>query len=210
MLRSLLAVLLLTCVVSTPQAQAQTKPLRIGYTNQQLLFGYLPESAQIETEIRAYEQKLSEALNVKKAYLETKVQEFQSLRDQGKLKPEEEETMRKDLVKLQEEVQKAYSDAETKLSEKSETLLKPVQAKIQSAIDAVAAEEGYTYVFNATAGNTSVLLHGPAEDDITDKVLKKMGITRPAPSTAPGGTPAAPGTAPRPATPAPATTPAPR
>jgi outer membrane protein len=67
----------------------------------------------------------------------------------------------------------------------------------------VAKEEGYTYIFNTSAGGTTIMLFGPAEDDVTDKVLKKMGITRPAPTPAPS-TPAAPaGTtpAPKPATP---------
>lgn len=206
----LLLGLMLTAFLPKGHAQTGAKPFRLGYTNQQLIFSFMPEAKQIETELRAYEQKLSESLNVKRAYLETKLQEYQSLREQGRLKPEEEEAQRKDLMKLQEEVQRAAEEAEQKLQEKSDVLLKPVQERIQTAIDAVAKEEGYTYIFNTSAGGTTIMLFGPAEDDVTDKVLKKLGITRPAPTPTPApGTPApgnpagttpapaAPGTAPR-------------
>ena len=57
--------------------------------------------------------------------------------------------------------------------------MEPALDKLQKAIDDVAKENGYTYVFNSDAGfgTTPVLLHGPEDGNISDLVLKKMGVT---------------------------------
>jgi outer membrane protein len=47
---------------------------------------------------------------------------------------------------------------------------------LQKNIDAVAEENGYTYVFNSDGGGSPLLLHAPKDGDISDLVLKKMGI----------------------------------
>jgi outer membrane protein len=79
----------------------------------------------------------------------------------------------------------------------------PVVQKIQKAIDAVAKENAYTYIFNLDAGanTTPILLVAPEENNITELVLKKLGVdpskatTTAAPSankpaaTAPAATP---------------------
>ena len=46
----------------------------------------------------------------------------------------------------------------------------------------MAKENGYTYVFNSDAGygTTPILLHGPDEHNISELVLKKMGVPVPA------------------------------
>jgi outer membrane protein len=77
------------------------------------------------------------------------------------------------------------------MEKKREELLSPVVAKMQKAIDEVAKEEAYTYVFNSNAtGGVSVLLHAPQQDNITEKVLKKLGVTMPAKDQpAPGAQP---------------------
>ncbi len=60
---------------------------------------------------------------------------------------------------------------------KRQELLEPVLEKLQAAIDAVAAEQGYTYILNQSTGSgVSVLLHGPEEADITEALMKKLGI----------------------------------
>jgi outer membrane protein len=58
---------------------------------------------------------------------------------------------------------------------------------------AVATENQYTYVFNYDAGmgTAPILLHYPAEANVSDLVLKKMGITPKAATAAATPAPAA-------------------
>ena len=63
------------------------------------------------------------------------------------------------------------------MQQRQQTALKPVLDKIQKNIDAVAEENGYAYILNSDSGSNPVLLHGPKDGDISDLILKKMGIT---------------------------------
>jgi outer membrane protein len=59
-------------------------------------------------------------------------------------------------------------------------LLQPAYDKIQGAINDVADENGYTHVFSSDAGAFAILLYAKDESNITDLVLKKLGIEPPA------------------------------
>ena len=58
----------------------------------------------------------------------------------------------------------------------------------------MAKENGYSYVLNSDAGygTTPVLLHAPDDANISDLVLKKMGVTPRDPNVAPATQPTAP------------------
>ena len=83
----------------------------------------------------------------------------------------------KELQAMQQSIQEFQRSAEQSLQQKQQTLLKPALDKLQKNIDAVADENGFTYVFNSDGGGSPLLLHAPKEGDISDLVLKKMGIT---------------------------------
>lgn len=86
---------------------------------------------------------------------------------------------------MQQSLQEFSSTAQQSLQQKQQQLLSPVLDKIQKNIDLVANESGYSYVLNSDAGSSPILLHGPKEGDISDLILKKMGITPTAPAPTP-------------------------
>ena len=60
------------------------------------------------------------------------------------------------------------------VQDKKSQLLSPILNKIQAAIDAVAEENGYTYILNQTSGSN--ILYGVKQYDVTDKIAAKLGI----------------------------------
>ena len=58
--------------------------------------------------------------------------------------------------------------------------LQPVFDKIGTAIEQVAKENSYTHVFNLAVGGQSILLYAREEDNVSNLVLKKLGIDPPA------------------------------
>ena len=70
--------------------------------------------------------------------------------------------------------QTATQDLQNKESE----LTEPIISKARDAVEAVAKENGYTYVFNSTEG---LLLYAQPSDDIMDMVKAKLKITKPTP-----------------------------
>lgn len=183
---------------SQPQvspAQPSQKPLRIGYTNLELVLSYLPEAQQVEQQLRTYERKILEQLNIKQGYLQTKVEEYTELKQQGKLTAAQEEERRKEIMRLDEEIKKFQEESEQNYLKKKAELLQPIIEKLQKAIDELAATEGYDYILNnSNATGVAFILHGPKEHDVTEKLLKKLGIdtskiqrpdSAPAPATSP-------------------------
>ncbi len=184
-----------------PVSAAPTKasgPLKLGYTNIDVLLSQMPESKDIQNQLQIQRTQAENELKRLSKEFDDKYKAYESGSAQMSdvIKADRE----KELQGLQTRIQEFQRGAEQQLQQKYQQLVNPVIQKIQKNIDAVAKENGFTYVFNldAGAGTTPILLFAPEDGNITDLVLKKAGVT-PAP---PGSTPARTGTAP--ATPAPA------
>ncbi|ALW84028.1 outer membrane chaperone Skp [Hymenobacter sedentarius] len=171
---TLAAALLTAGTLAATSAQAQA-PLKIGYTDVQYVLAQMPESKQIESELKTYNDQLAAQLKSKSGEFETKLKAYQqggpTMTDVVKADKE------KELQGLQQSIQEFQRSAEQSLQQKQQTLLKPALDKLQKNIDIVANENGFTYIFNSDGGGSPLLLHAPKDGDISDLVLKKMGIT---------------------------------
>ncbi|MCB2409463.1 OmpH family outer membrane protein [Hymenobacter lucidus] len=188
--RLALAVAVLTFSTAT-SALAQA-PLKIGYTSVEYILSQMPESRQIESDLKAYSTQLEAQLKSKYSDYQTKAEAYKN--GAATMTEVVRADKEKELTGLQTSIQEFQRSADQSLQQKQQTLLKPALDKLQKTIDAVADENGYTYVLNSD-GASPVLLHGPKEGDISDLVLKKMGVTpgaaAAAPKAAPAATPAA-------------------
>jgi outer membrane protein len=156
-------------------ANAQTQ--KIGYTNAEYILSLLPEAKTIEDDLTAYEKQLQNQMQAKYKELQTKVSEYQA-----------NESTYNDLIKadkqneitaMQQSLQEFQVNAETSLNNKRNQLLSPAIEKIGNAIKNVAEENGYTHIFSAGAPGIDVLLYANEESDVTNLVLKKLGIDPP-------------------------------
>ena len=161
---------------------AQTS-VKIGWTNVDFILQSLPDFKDIQTKLS------TEMAQYEKLYNEKLTEAQKLMEDYQKNAATMSEVIRKDKEKVlqnkQQELQELQQNSESALQTKRQELLMPVMDKIQNAINDVAKENGYTYVLNSDAGmgTTMVLLVAPENDNITNLVLKKMGIT-PAPAAA--------------------------
>jgi outer membrane protein len=158
---------------------AAAQPLKIGYTNAEVVLSLMPEFKAMEQALKTHEQKLIQNMNVKKTYYESKVKEYQEMLEGGKLVGDAKTKMENDIRKLEEEIQTYAEDAETNYNKKKEEMIAPILEKLQKAIDELAKEKGMTYIFNGSLAGNGIILHGPKEDNITLDLLKKLGIEPP-------------------------------
>ncbi|MBJ6110587.1 OmpH family outer membrane protein [Hymenobacter sp. BT523] len=193
---TLAAALLTAGTLAATSAQAQA-PLKIGYTDVQYVLSQMPESKQIESQLKTYNDQLAAQLKSKTTEFETKVKDYQQ--KSGTMTDIVKADTEKSLQNLQQSIQEFQQSAQQSLQQKQQTLLKPALDKLQKNIDDVANENGFTYVFNSDGGGSPLLLHAPKEGDISDLVLKKMGITPGAATPAPVIKTPAPATSPAPA-----------
>jgi len=168
-----IAGLLLSCLANSATAQGP----KIGYTNVDYILSLMPEAKQIQAELDSYEKQLQNQLEAKGKDYQSKVEEYQSL------PATTSEVIRKDketeIVNLQNSIQTFQQQAQASVVQKRAELLQPAYDKIQTTIETVAAESGYTHVFQTDTGNGFVLLYAREEDNISELILKKMGITPP-------------------------------
>lgn len=184
--------ILMLAAALTLVASTATVAQKIGYTNVDYVLSQMPESKQIEADLKAYSGQLEAQLKSKTTEFQTKLEAYQ--KGGAQMLPAVKEDKEKELQGLQSSIQDFQKSADQSLQQKQQQLLKPALDKLQKTIDDVAKENGYTYVFNSDAGygTTPVLLHAPEDANISDLVLKKMGVTPKAPGavTAPTATPA--------------------
>ncbi|UJP66304.1 OmpH family outer membrane protein [Mongoliitalea daihaiensis] len=170
----ILSAIALFCVGFVAQAQ---QDLKIGYTNVELLIDLMPEMEQIGADLQDYQAQLQTNIQTKIADFQRKVQAFQQAAPT--MAEDAMNQRRAELQRQEQELQKFEQDAQVSYQRKLQELLEPVQQKVFNAINAVAAENNYTHIFSETAGNAPVLLYTRDEDQFTELVIAKLGITLP-------------------------------
>jgi outer membrane protein len=177
MKKYLTILILLLCIGTAGSAWAQSGD-KIGFTNIELLLAYLPETKTIDKQMQTMEKKLAESLEVKQKYAQQKMQNYmERMQGDNPLTESEQQAAAAELQKLEGEIQADVQKAQQKMMSKRMELLKPVQDKIQKAIDEVASEGGYTYILNQAVGQgIPSILYGDKNHDLTEKIAKKLGI----------------------------------
>ena len=155
-------------------ASAQSK---IGTIDAEYILAQMPESLEINTSMETYNKELQTELETAVNEYETLVKDYQStvetMEDAAK---KEKETK---LMELENDIKNFRQRATVMMQMKRNELTSPLYVKIDEAMNKVIAAEGYTQIFH-TGGNA--LAFSRVEDDITDKVMKELGVTpRPMP-----------------------------
>lgn len=175
-----IAMTLLAVVLTIGTMQAQSK-MKFGHINSQELLEAMPEKAQADKTLEAFAMQLEKQLEAMSNEWETKVADFQA--NQSVMSDIIAQTKAEEIQQLEKRIQAFQQNAQQSLGQKEAEVYQPILDKAKEAIDAVADDNGYDYVFDTSAG---VVLHQPDGDDILDLVKKELGITdAPAPEAAP-------------------------
>ncbi|MFM6937798.1 MAG: OmpH family outer membrane protein [Aquirufa sp.] len=170
-------------------AKAQVK---IGFINADYILSQMPEAKQVEEDLKNTQKQYETLYQGKVKDFQDKLAAFEKLNADPKTADIIKQDKEKELQNLQTSIQEFQQNSQSSLQKKQAQLLQPLLKKVEENMHAVAAENAYTYVFNYDAGmgTAPILLHYPADANMSDLVLKKMGIT-PKPAT-PAAAPAAP------------------
>lgn len=156
-------------------SQAQTASSKIGYADVDYIFNQMPEAKQIDTELKSLQNQLKNQIEVKASEFQKKytdyTQNINSMLEAVRANTERE------LQQLQQNLQKLQEDAQTTITAKQNQLMVPVYDKVGKAIEATAKENGFNLVLSQQLGGLDVVLYADDASDISDLVLKKMGIT---------------------------------
>jgi outer membrane protein len=157
---------------------ANAQEQKIGQVDIQYVLTALPEYKEVESQLQALEAQLMKQSQDKEAEFQRKYQDYlengESMADVVRADRERE------LQQLQQSYTEFQQNAQVSLQNKSTELLNPLYTKIGSAIDEIAVENGYSHILNMGVAQLDIIIYGDAKYDVSNLVLRKLGVTPPA------------------------------
>ena len=144
---------------------------KLGHINSNELLLAMPERTSVEDQIKKYAQELESQLGAMTKEYQAKIQTYQA--QEATMTEAIKQDKIKEITNLEERIAKFQQTAQNDLQAKEETLLKPIIDKARKAIEDVAKENNFSYIFDSGVG---VLLFQKDSDDIMPMVKKKLGL----------------------------------
>ena len=163
----IIALVLVSLVVASNRLEAQTK---IGYISLTELYPHMAEWKKADTSMIDYQNALSQNYDD----MQKEFREQDSLltsKDTVKFTKAQLEIKKGKLNEMYIKLTGWREQAQQMLQQKQQELMAPVQKKALDAIQAVAKENGFTYVIN----RENLFVYPPSED-LLPLVKKKLGI----------------------------------
>lgn len=153
---------------STAYAQ---KTIKLGHINSSELMQIMPGKDSAQTAFQAEVERLDKDLRAMQEELQTKYNDYHER--QAQMTDLIRKTKEQEITDLNQRINTYRQNAEELLQAKEKELLQPIIDRAKQAITDVAKENGYTYIFDTSAGT---LLYQPESDDIMALVKKKLGL----------------------------------
>jgi len=157
---------------------------KTGYIRVDDVVMLMPEVAKLDTVLQRYQ---ADSLNPQFSYMVSEYNRKDSLisgKDSLKTPASVRAQIHQELEGLAYQIQNWQNIAQNMMQNKQNALLEPIYRKAINAIQQVAKENGYTYVYTKEA-----LLVAPPADDLLPLVAKKLNLKLP-PSVNTGVAPA--------------------
>ena len=155
-------------LVSFYSLEAQNK---FGYIDSNELLVLMPESQSMQTELQNYANGLESQLAAMQAEVEAKLTEFQQ--QEATMSDLVKQDKVRELESIQQRILEFQQNAQQALGNKEKELLTPIIEKARKAIEDVAEEGKYTYIFDASMGS---LLYADDSENILPLVKEKLGL----------------------------------
>ena len=166
-------------LVVAGEVKAQSK---IGFISSQELVSVMPETKKADSTLQDLRQTLIQYATEKQNAFYAAVEKYN--KDSATYTASVKTVKRNELTKLGQELSGEEERIQQQLQQRQQELLGPINKKAYEAVQAVAKEGGYGYVFEKEA-----LLVAPPADDILPLVAKKLNIKLPTAPSAPAAAP---------------------
>ncbi|MGK6352394.1 OmpH family outer membrane protein [Parapedobacter sp. DT-150] len=173
--------------LSTGLVSAQQK---IGHVNSDDIIQSMPEFKTANTEFETLAKGKETELQGMGAEYQKKLTAAQDLqRNRSEANKDsidaQLQTLSMELQEIQKRIEGAQQLAQEEVQKKQQELFTPIFQKANTAVQAVAKEKGYAYVFDI-GGNVAIPIpYFAGGDDLTADVKTKLGISGSTPAAAP-------------------------
>jgi len=165
--------LLIVAITLSLSAFSQTK---YGYIDSEYILGNIPEYKEAQKELDRLAANWQKDIEKRFASIDSMYKKYQveAITLPENLKQKREEA----IIKAEQDVkdlQKKRFGKDGDLFKKREELVKPIQDRVFNAIEALAKDRGYGFVFD-TAGSMTIVYADP-KFDLNDMVMQRLGIS---------------------------------
>lgn len=144
---------------------------KLGYINSNELLSIMPESVAMQDELQSYAKGLESSLGAMQAEGEKKLADYQQ--NEATMSELVKQDKIRELENIQQRILEFQQNAQESLSAKEQELITPILDKARKAIDEVAKEGNFTYIFDASTGN---ILYANENENILPLVKAKLGL----------------------------------
>jgi outer membrane protein len=148
--------------------------VKLGHLNSNELFAAMPETDSAQKILEKSAADLQATIEELRVEYNKKYQDYLNLANEPTTSALILRTREEELQTLNTRAQNFQTQAEQDLSDQQAKLFQPIQEKAINAIEEVARENGFTYVFDISAG--SILYTSDESIDILPLVKEKLGL----------------------------------
>lgn len=147
------------------------KTVKLGHINSNELMQIMPGRDSAQSVLEKEVSDLEQTLKSMQEELEKRYNEYQA--GQAGWSDLIKQTKQSELQDMSARIEQFQKNAQQQLQTREAEVLKPIIDRAKKAIEDVAKENGYTYIFDAGVGT---LLYSQDSDDIMPMVKKKLGL----------------------------------
>ena len=144
---------------------------KFGYIDSSELLSLMPEKKKAEGELQTFAKSLESQLGAMQAEYQASVQDYQA--NEATYDDLVKQDKISEITNLEQRIQAFQQNAQNALQKKEQELLEPILAKARTAIEDVAKEGKFTYIFDSSMGS---ILYADENENVMLLVKKKLGL----------------------------------
>jgi outer membrane protein len=148
---------------------------KIGYVDSGSLLTMMPKVKEAESNLETLGKQLQAKGQKMMQDFQAKYQDLEKRAQAGDIAPKDQEAQVALLKEEENKILQFEQEMQSQLAAKREELLAPILDEVRNAIQAVAKDNGYTYIFDGSPG-VGVLLYADETTNVTALVKAKLGL----------------------------------
>lgn len=169
-MKVLLGILMIFGIAFASSAQ------KYGFIDSEYILNKLPEYKDAKERLDKLADRWTK--EIEERYEVIKIKKNNFLREEDLLPSDEKKKREEEIATLESEamqMQKTRFGVNGDYFQKRQELIKPIQDKIYEAMQAIASKRNYSFIFDKA--NQSNLIFADSKFDLSNEVLKELGVT---------------------------------
>ncbi len=163
-------ILLAVFAVFACSSLAVTQSQRLAYVDSETILAQLQEAQDAKAAVDDAVKQWQDELDKMGKDLDSSVQDYQN--KSALYSPQKKDDEQKRLSDMQQKIRELQLKRQQDAAQLRDTKFQPIRTKVLKAIEGVAKEEGFTFVFDKL--NQTVLLFADVKYDLTFKVIDRL------------------------------------